>query len=157
MQRLTDNELFEVIDGTAAEETAQRHRYWLNTDAAYREYFTELTQLHRDLETLPLESPSLTFENRVIHQWAAVQAHRQHPALIKWMPFLFVGIMLALTLACVFVVGDASSGDRTTAFLQKVTLPFNASALQHVLIPLNAVLLLLIIERLLRKRLIRQE
>lgn len=157
MQRLTDDELFEVLDGTAAEETAQRHRYWLNTDVAYREYFTELTQLHRDLESLSFESPSLAFENRVIHQWATVQARRQRPALIKWMPFLFVGMMLALTFVCVFIVGDTPSVDSTTALLQKLTLPLNAAVLQQVLIPLNAVLLLLLIERVLRKRLIHQE
>ncbi|AEI48723.1 hypothetical protein [Runella slithyformis] len=157
MQRLTDDELFEVLDGTAAEETAHRHRYWLHTDAAYREYFTQLKQLHSDLETLSLESPSLAFENRVIHQWAMVQAHRQRPALIKWMPFLFVGIMLALTLACVFIMGDAPFVDQTSLQLQRLILPLNIQVLQQVLIPLNAVLLLLVIERILRKRLIRQE
>lgn len=157
MQRLTDDELFEVLDGTAAEETAQRHRYWLNTDTAYREYFTELTQLHDDLATLSFESPSLAFENKVIHQWATVQARRHRPALIKWMPFLFVGIILAITLACVFIVGDAPSVDQTTVQLQRLVLPLNATVLQQVLVPLNAVLLLLLIERTLRKRWIRQE
>lgn len=157
MQRLTDDELFEVLDGTAAEETAQRHRYWLNTDTAYREYFTELTQLHRDLETLSFDSPSLAFENRVIHQWKTVQARRHRVGLIKWMPFLFVGMMLTITLICVFMIGDTPSVDGTAALLQKLTLPLNAAVLQQVLISLNAVLLLLLIERILRKRLIRQE
>lgn len=157
MQRLTDNELFEVLDGTATEETAQRHQYWMHTDAAYREYFTELTQLHRDLEALSPESPSLAFENKVIHQWNTVQARRQRPALVKWMPFLFMGIMLVLTPACIFMMGSTPFAGHTTAYLQRLTQPLNPAALQQVLIPLNAVLLLLLIERILRKRFIRQE
>lgn len=153
MQRLSDDELFDVLDGAATKEVAQRHQYWLEADASYREYFTELLQMHNDLGTLSIEVPSMAFENKVMHQWALAQTPVKHPVLIKWMPFLFIAIMLLLTAGCVFIIGGSTSSVPGTEQLQRFTFNVNVPIIQQVLLPLNAVLFLLVCERILRRKL----
>lgn len=156
MQQLNDDELFEVLDGNATEELRQRHEYWLKTDTTYYEYFIELSQLHNDLETMHLESPSMAFENNVIRQWTSEKSPSKRPMAIKWMPFLFIGMMLLLTLAGVSVLGETPPTNLWTEQLQSWNQSLNPIPIQQVLLPLNAVLFLLIAERILRKRLNRQ-
>lgn len=156
MQQLNDDELFEVLDGTATEELRQRHQYWLETDTAYCEYFIELSQLHNDLETMHLESPSMAFENNVIRQWTSEKSPSTRLVMIKWMPFLFIGMMLLLTLAGVSILGETQPTNLWTEQLQGLDQSLNLTLVQQVLLPLNAVLFLLIAERILRKRLNQQ-
>ncbi len=153
MQQLNDDELFEVLDGTATDELQQRHRYWLETNAAYQEYFTELSQLHHDLEMMHLESPSMAFENNVIRQWASEKSLSKRSVPIRWIPFLFIGTMLLLTWVGVYILGDTQPTNLWTEQLKGWNQSLNPTLIQQVLLPLNAVLFLLIAERILRKRL----
>ncbi|MCP1383388.1 hypothetical protein [Runella salmonicolor] len=156
MQKPNDDELFEVLDGTATEELRQRHQYWLKTDTAYCEYFIELSQLHNDLETMHLESPSMAFENNVIRQWASDKSRSTRTMLAKWVPFIFISMMLILTLVGVSILGETQSTNLWTEQLQSWDQTLNPTLIQQVLLPFNAVLFLLIAERILRKRLNRQ-
>ena len=151
MKRLSDDELFEILDGAATEELKQRHQHWMITDASYEEYFAELTQMHLDLSALPLESPSLAFENKLMHQWNRVQAHRKSPILLKWLPFIFTGLMLALTLIGLLIMQDIPVSNPNVVQLQGLMKGFDFSAIQQLLLPVNAILLLLVIERIARK------
>ncbi|WP_428655390.1 hypothetical protein [Runella sp.] len=151
MQRLSDDELFDVLDGAANEEVVQRHHYWLKADASYHEYFTELSQMHNDLGALSIEVPSMAFENKVMHQWELAQARSLRPALTKWMPFLFVAIVSIISAACMLITGANQSPAPETGLLKQLNV--NVPIIQQVLLLLNAILFLLVVERMLRKRL----
>jgi len=96
MELLTDNDIFDLLDGVASEEVTQRHEKLCKTDESYRQYFSELHGLNESLNILPLESPSLAFENTLINRWEAAQTNYKIPTVLKRTPFIFAGIMLSL-------------------------------------------------------------
>lgn len=153
MNRLTNEELFDLLDGIAPAEVRQRHQQWMAMDENYCRYFNELRELHEGLAVLPLESPSLAFENKLMNKWETAQSTYKVPLLLKSLPFVLVGI-LAVLLIGVFVfeglqpATDPGAGNVYEDFLRTIDLKM----LQNLLLPINSLLLLLIIERIVKNR-----
>jgi hypothetical protein len=148
MQLPTDNELFDLLDGVASDDLQQRHQQALITYRPYRTYFEQLRLLHEGLENLPLESPSMAFENKLMAQWQPTPTLISRRPSLK-MPLIFVGIILTLT--GMVLMGYLLMPHTATSF--EYQFGFNNEIFQQLTIPFNVLLLLLILERVFAKQL----
>lgn len=157
MKLLTNDEIFDLLDGVAPAEIRQRHQQLMALDENYRQYFNELRELHEGLAVLPLESPSLAFENKLLTKWKNDQSSYKIPVLLQILPFLFAGL-LALVLVGTFVfwrlqpTNNSGAGNGFEDLLNRIDLKM----IQRLLLSINSLLLLLIFERILKKRWKRQ-
>ena len=153
MNVLTNDEIFDLLDGIATAEVRKRHQQWLVIDEKYRVYFNELRELHEGLAVLPLESPSLAFETKLMSKWETAQSIYKVPLILKTLPFVLAGVMILLLIGT-FVFGglqpttDSGAGNMYEDFLKNIDLKM----IRDLLLPINSLLLLLIIERLVKNR-----
>jgi hypothetical protein len=152
MKLLTDDEIFDLLDGIAPTEIRQRHQQLMALDENYQQYFNELRELHEGLAVLPLESPSLAFENKLLTKWEIAQSSYKIPVLLQILPFLFAGL-LVLVLVGTFVfwrlqpTNNSGAGHVFEDLLNSIDLKM----IQSLLLSINSLLLLLIFERILKK------
>lgn len=153
MNVLTNDELFDLLDGIAPVEVCQRHQQLMVVDENYRQYFNELRELHEGLAVLPLESPSLAFENKLMSKWETAQSTYRVPLFLKTLPFVLAGVMVLLLIGTFIYwglqpVSDSGTGNVYEDFLSNLDLKM----IQSLLLPINSLLLLLIIERIVKNR-----
>jgi hypothetical protein len=67
-QHLTDEQIWDIIDGNATPELIEKHTSLLNHDMAYRQHFASFDGLHQLLLNLPTESPSMRFEQNIMER-----------------------------------------------------------------------------------------
>jgi hypothetical protein len=70
MTVLTEEHIWDILDGEASPEMRIQHEAQLLTDEAYRTTFVQCTQLHKQLLNLPLESPSMRFNENLMERLA---------------------------------------------------------------------------------------
>ncbi|MFN8344805.1 MAG: hypothetical protein U0X91_07375 [Spirosomataceae bacterium] len=153
MNLLTNDEQFEILDGVASAEVRQRHLHLMMTDENYRQSFQELRELHEGLAALPLESPSLAFEHKLMTRWETVQSAYKTPVFLRLLPFLFAAILVVLLVGSSVLWGLQTDGNAGTGsdfdnLLNRIDL----NMIQSLLLPVNSLLLLLIIERIVKNR-----
>lgn len=153
MELLTNEELFDILDGTAPAEVRQRHQQWMAADENYRQYFTELRELHEGLALLPLESPSMAFENKLMSKWEMASTGYKVPTILTLLPFLFavlMGLLLIITFAFLGMQPTAENapGNGFDVIMKNI----DPKLVKHIVLPINCLLLLLIFERILRNR-----
>lgn len=96
---LTDEQIFDILDGQASEETLQAHQDLMLNSLVYQQYYKELEAIHLDLADMPLERTSANFTENVL---AAVLQEKPVLVLAKrkaWAGkplFVFFGIMISL-------------------------------------------------------------
>lgn len=96
---LTDEQIFDILDGQASEETLQAHQDLMLNSLVYQQYYKELEAIHLDLADMPLERTSANFTENVL---AAVVQEKPVLVLAKrkaWAGkplFVFFGIMISL-------------------------------------------------------------
>jgi hypothetical protein len=94
MAPLTEEQIWEILDGESTPEMHVQHEAQLLTDAAYRTTFVQCEQLHRQLLSLPLESPSMRFDQNLMERLAPTQ--RTAPKTDR-LPFIFLTIFSILS------------------------------------------------------------
>lgn len=153
MHLLTDEEIFDLLDGTATNDLRQRHEQLMVLDENYRLYFQQLRKLHEDIASLAIESPSLAFENKVISQWENLQPNYQIVMPLKWLPFMVSGLLICLvTIGMVILwqfqpLNEATAQNGFERWLNSIDL----TLVQDLLLLSNSLLLLLVLERLFKK------
>jgi hypothetical protein len=68
MYLLSEEQVWDVIDGVADAEVLAVHEGLMVADAGYRDYFVGISQFHAHLKGMPLESPSMRFEESVLEK-----------------------------------------------------------------------------------------
>lgn len=153
MHLLTDEEIFDLLDGTTTDAIRQRHEQLMVLDENYRLYFQQLRKLHEDIVSLSLESPSLAFENKVISQWENLQPSYQVVMPRKWLPLMVVGFIISLvTIGTIILwqfqpLNDTAPQNGFERWLNSIDL----TLVQDLLLLSNSLLLLLVLERVFKK------
>ncbi|MBA4852443.1 hypothetical protein [Emticicia sp. BO119] len=103
---LTDEQIFDILDGVADAEVLQQHIHLLADSVSYQQYFNELATIHFELAEMPLEKPSLNFTANVLEMLS-----NEEPAFVlakkkawsaKW-TYGFIGTMLVVLLTTILV------------------------------------------------------
>jgi hypothetical protein len=70
MAPLTEEHIWDILDGEACSEMRAQHEAQLVADESYRTTFVQCEQLHCQLLNLPLESPSMRFNENLMERLA---------------------------------------------------------------------------------------
>ena len=103
---LTDEQIFDILDGCADAELLKQHTQLMANSGAYQQYFKELEAIHIDLTGMPLEKVSANFTNNVL---AALPSEKPIFAFVKkktWSTkwtYGFFGTMIGVVLATILV------------------------------------------------------
>ncbi|MDZ7934355.1 MAG: hypothetical protein U5M51_05195 [Emticicia sp.] len=100
MKMLTDEQIFDILDGCASKEIFAQHQNLLSKSTEYRMYFEDIEAVHLYLVTLPIEKPSAQFtENLLANIAYAPVKKKSWSSQLTW---------IFLTLMSVFFMGIIS-------------------------------------------------
>jgi hypothetical protein len=94
MTPLTEEHIWEILDGEASSEMLVQHEAQLLADETYRTAFVQCAQLHGQLLNLPLESPSMRFTENLMERLAPER--RTAPTKDR-LPLIFLTIFSTLS------------------------------------------------------------
>lgn len=151
---LTDEQIFDILDGCADAEVLQQHTHLLASSVVYLQYFNELAAIHSDLADMPLEKPSADFAANVL---AAIPAEKPAFALVKkrtWSTkfmYGFFGTMVAVFLTTIVVAIIYQPSSETTIKLPTQVVGFfngfMTSYFIQIAILVNLMVLLVVFDR----------
>ncbi|UTA69723.1 hypothetical protein [Emticicia sp. 21SJ11W-3] len=112
---LKDEQIFDILDGTATEAILQLHACEMKRSENYRAYFMEMKALHLDMLNMPLEKPSASFTESVM---AAVPVHQPVFVVVRrksWaarLPQVILGVLAlaiitTIALAMIYAPGNS--------------------------------------------------
>jgi hypothetical protein len=118
---LTEEHMWDIIDGVATPEIIIQHKALLQHDIEYKNTFDTIVQLQNQLLQLDLEQPSMRFTQNVIEKVAAptkatVKPDKAFPLLIM----LLFGLCIVTIISVLIFNGNASA--QPISFLPKLSL-----------------------------------
>ncbi len=96
MKYLSDEQIFDILDGFAEVEIQQKHRDLLQNSIEYRQYFDEIQALHLQLSDLTIEQPSAEFTKNVIGQVAFKKANNWSLKWILGLGISMIGLIIMI-------------------------------------------------------------
>lgn len=94
MERLSEEQMWEVIDGLASPEILERHEQLMLHDSEYQSEFQQYAFLDAHLHKLDLEVPSMRFTENVIDKALNIQKKNTQR---DWIPAIYLSAMVVLT------------------------------------------------------------
>jgi hypothetical protein len=70
---MKDEDIFDILDGFASEETIRQHKKLLSESADYQTLFTEYTHTHALLTDTAVEKTAFNFTDKLMDKWALSQ------------------------------------------------------------------------------------
>jgi hypothetical protein len=70
---MKDEDIFDILDGIASEETIRQHHKMLSESADYQTLFSEYTHTHAILMDTSMEKTAINFTDKLIDKWALSQ------------------------------------------------------------------------------------
>jgi hypothetical protein len=70
---MNDEDLFDILDGIASEETIRKHHKMLTESAEYQTLFSEYVDTHTLLTNTALEKTAINFTDKLIDKWELSQ------------------------------------------------------------------------------------
>jgi hypothetical protein len=150
MKMLTDEQIFDILDGCATKEILSQHRNLLSVSVEYKTYFEDLEAINLDLLALPIETPSTQFTEILLanidyaplknKSWSS-----QHTWIILGiMSVFFVG---TISLALFYFSNSNSAIEIPKVNNLNVINTFSTEILVKVLILVNLIVLLAIFDK----------
>lgn len=112
MERLSEEQMWEVIDGLASPEILERHEHLMLHDSEYQSEFQQYAFLDAHLHKLDLEVPSMRFTENVIDKALNIQKKQTQR---DWIPAIYLSAMVLLTFIILKVL-SLSMSDSTTSW-----------------------------------------
>jgi hypothetical protein len=146
MTPLTEEHIWDILDGEASSDMCAQHEAQLLADASYRTTFVQCEQLHRQLLNLPLESPSMRFTENLMERLAPEK--RTAPQTDR-LPLIFLTvftILSGLLATLIFSKNNLSAAERGLNTEGVITTLSNPLFVQTFVL-LNIVLLLAVVDK----------
>ncbi|RFS13685.1 hypothetical protein [Emticicia sp. C21] len=151
---LTDEQIFDILDGCADAEILQKHTHLLAGSVVYQQYFNELAAIHFDLADMPLEKTSADFTANIL---AALPSEK--PVFViakkkKWSAkFMYgffgtmIGVLITTILVAIFYLPSSETTIEQPNQVVEVFNDFIRSYFTQIAILLNLMVLLALFDR----------
>ncbi len=149
---LTDEQIFDILDGIVTVEIQQQHRYLLGNSPEYKVYFQEIEALHSDLAGMIIEQPSAQFTENILAniQWKTAPVKKK-----TWssrLAYIFAGVMASIFIATIiftllYLPTTKGALEAPTNHWLEMTNTFLTDTFVKVAILANLVVLLVIFDR----------
>jgi hypothetical protein len=70
---MKDEDIFDILDGIASEETIRQHHKMLSESADYQTFFSEYAHTHAILMDTSMEKTAINFTDKLIDKWELSQ------------------------------------------------------------------------------------
>jgi hypothetical protein len=145
MTPLTEEHIWDILDGEASPEMRAQHEAQLLADASYRTTFVQCEQLHRQLLNLPLESPSMRFTENLMERLAP---ERRIVPKTDRLPLIFLTVFTVLSgLMAVLIVSNGNIATPKGLPTEGVVSLLSNPLFIQTFVLLNIVLLLAVMDR----------
>ncbi len=151
---LTDEQIFDILDGCADAELLQKHTQLLAGSVVYQQYFNELAAIHFDLAEMPLEKPSANFTDNIL---AALPAEKPVFVFVKrktwstkFMYGFFGAILCVLVMTILTTIFYQPSAETPVVQTNQVFEVFNSfmtSYFTQIAILLNLIAMLVLFDK----------
>ena len=98
---MKDEDIFDILDGIASEETMRQHHKMLVESTDYQSLFNEYAQAHALLMDVSMEKTAVNFTDKLIDRWELSQEVVTVRKTSK-LPIYFLSLM-AFLLVCLFI------------------------------------------------------
>jgi hypothetical protein len=100
MKTLTDEQIFDILDGIASAEMQQQHSYLLANSPEYKANFQEIEALHLDLVVLPIEKTSAQFTENVLANLAYAPVKKKSwSSQLTWIFLALMSVFFVATIS----------------------------------------------------------
>jgi hypothetical protein len=147
MTPLTEEHIWDILDGEASSDMCAQHEAQLLADASYRTTFVQCEQLHRQLLTLPLESPSMRFTENLMERLAP---EKLAAPKTDRLPLIFLTVFTALSgllATLIFSKGNISTTAEKGLNTEGVISTLSNPLFVQTFVILNILLLLAVMDR----------
>ncbi|MFN3487633.1 MAG: hypothetical protein ACK4YV_00790 [Emticicia sp.] len=97
---ITDEQIFDILDGCASNETLKQHQNLLSESAEYKTYFEDLEAVHFDLIALPIEKPSAQFTEKLLANFAYAPVKKKSwSSQLTWIFFALMSAFFVATIS----------------------------------------------------------
>lgn len=154
MKMLTNEHIFDILDGCATKGILSQHRNLLSVSAEYKTYFEDLEAIHLDLLALPIENPSAQFtEILLAHIDYAPVNKKSWSSQLTW---IFFGIMSVFFVATISLALFYFSNSNSAIEIPKVNNlniinTYSTDLLVKIFLVGNLIVLLAILDKIVLK------
>lgn len=147
---LTDDQIFDILDGCASKEIFAQHQNLLSESTEYKTYFEELEAVHFDLIALPIEKPSAQFTENLLANVVYVPVKRKSwSSQLTWM---FLALMSVLFVGTISLTLFYFSNSNSVIEIPRVNNlevinNFSIDMLVKVILLVNLIVLLVIFDK----------
>jgi hypothetical protein len=144
---LTEEHIWDILDGEASSDMCAQHEAQLLADDSYRTTFVQCEQLHRQLLNLPLESPSMRFTENLIERLAPEK--RTAPKTDR-LPLVFLTVFTvfsSLLAGLIFSKGNLPAAAEKALNTEGVISTLSNPLFVQTFVLLNIVLILAVMDR----------
>ena len=148
---MTEEQIWDILDGNALPELQKEHTQLLKTSAEYRAHFNSYATLHDQLCHLDLDAPSMRFEQNLMERLAPVVKTKRSTDRL---PLFFLATMSVLAAIVMALMPKSSTPSPKTGFpllesfnTEGVTAWFSNPILFYGFILINTILLFVILDK----------
>jgi len=150
MKMLTEEQIFDILDGCTTKEIFTQHRNLLSKSAEYKTYFEDLEAIHLDLLALPIEKPSAQFtEILLAHIAYAPNKNKSWSSQLTWIILAIMSVFFVATISLsLFYFSNSNSAIEIPKVNNlNVINTFSTEILVKVLLLVNLIVLLAIFDK----------
>ncbi len=147
---LTDDQIFDILDGCASKEIFAQHQNLLSESTEYKTYFEELEAVHFDLIALPIEKTSAQFTESLLANIAYTPVKKKSwSSQLTWMFLALMSVLFVGTISLtLFYFSNSNSVIEIPRVNNlEVVNNFSIDMLVKVILLVNLIVLLVIFDK----------
>lgn len=147
---LTDEQIFDILDCCASNETLAQHQLLLLKSAEYKAYFEEIEAMHLDLLALPIETTSAQFTENLLAKVAYAPVKKKSwSTQLSWIFLAAMSLFFVLTIGLtLFYFSNSNSAIEIPKLNHlEVVNTYSTDILVKVIVLVNLIVLLAIFDK----------
>ncbi len=143
---MKDEDIFDILDGVASEETMLQHKKNLSESADYQILFKEYAHTHSLLRDTSIEKTAFNFTDKLIDRWEVSQEVVMVRKSYK-MPVYFLAAMSVLVILLALIVLQMYSNQAIKIDLSGTITFFQNKLITRSLLLINALMLFYFLDK----------
>lgn len=147
---LTDEQIFDILDGCASKDILSQHQNLLSESVEYKAYFEELEAVHFDLADLKIEKPSPKFTENLLANIAYAPTKKKSwssQLTCIFLTAMSVFFVVTLGLALFYFSNSNSAIEIPRVNNLEVVNNFSTDLLVKLILLINLIVLLVIFDK----------
>ena len=143
---MKDEDIFDILDGIASEETILQHKNLLAESADYQTLFNEYAHTHALLMNTSIEKTAFNFTDKLIDRWEVSQQIVLVRKSYK-LPIYFLVAMSVMAIALILAVLPMSSNQAIKIDFSGLITFFQNQLITHSLLLINALMIFYFLDK----------